>query len=169
MSTLRVAFLSALVLELAAALATALVAVEVGLRLLAGHMSYQTALLVLLLTPEAYLPLRAVGVQFHASMEGVTAARGTNKCQPKRRRWSGGIPARHLAAAHARNRYRPGRRPPLHRHHPVLAETAGQTGEPMAAHHRHRPRQRAADGLRPHPPERIPGLGADHQPGRNRP
>jgi ATP-binding cassette subfamily C protein CydD len=74
MSTLRVAFLSALVLELAAALATALVAVEVGLRLLAGHMSYQTALLVLLLTPEAYLPLRAVGMQFHASMEGVTAA-----------------------------------------------------------------------------------------------
>ncbi len=74
MATLRVAFLSALVLELSAALATALVAVEVGLRLLAGHMSYQTALLVLLLTPEAYLPLRAVGTQFHASMEGVTAA-----------------------------------------------------------------------------------------------
>jgi ATP-binding cassette subfamily C protein CydD len=62
------------VLELAAALATALVAVEVGLRLLAGHLGYQTALLVLLLTPEAYLPLRAVGAQFHASMEGATAA-----------------------------------------------------------------------------------------------
>ncbi len=74
MATLRVAFLSALVLELSAALATALVAVEVGLRLLAGHMAYETALLVLLLTPEAYLPLRAVGAQFHASMEGVTAA-----------------------------------------------------------------------------------------------
>ena len=74
MRTLRVAFLSALVLELSAAIATALVAVEVGLRLLAGHMPYQTALLVLLLTPEAYLPLRAVGLQFHASMEGVTAA-----------------------------------------------------------------------------------------------
>jgi ATP-binding cassette, subfamily C, bacterial CydD len=74
MSTLRVAFLSAFVLELAAALATALVAVEVGLRLLAGHLSYQTALLVLLLTPEAYLPLRAVGAQFHASVEGATAA-----------------------------------------------------------------------------------------------
>ncbi len=74
MATLRLAFLSALVLELAAALATALVAVEVGLRLLAGHMGYQTALLVLLLTPEAYLPLRAVGAQYHASMEGVTAA-----------------------------------------------------------------------------------------------
>ncbi len=74
MATLRIAFLSALVLELSAALATALVAVEIGLRLLAGHVGYQTALLVLLLTPEAYLPLRAVGAQFHASMEGVTAA-----------------------------------------------------------------------------------------------
>jgi ATP-binding cassette, subfamily C, bacterial CydD len=74
MRTLRLAFLSALVLELAAALATALVAVEVGLRLLYGHIGYETALLVLLLTPEAYLPLRAVGAQFHASMEGATAA-----------------------------------------------------------------------------------------------
>jgi len=74
MSTLRVAFLSALVLELAAAIATALVAVEVGLRLLYGHLGYETALLVLLLTPEAFLPLRAVGAQFHASMEGAAAA-----------------------------------------------------------------------------------------------
>jgi ATP-binding cassette, subfamily C, bacterial CydD len=74
MSTLRVAFLSALVLELSAAVATALVAVEVGLRLLYGHLGYETALLVLLLTPEAFLPIRAVGVQFHASMEGVAAA-----------------------------------------------------------------------------------------------
>lgn len=74
MSTLRVAFLSALVLELLSTLAVALVAVEVGLRLLAGDMGYETALFVLLLAPEAYLPLRAVGAQFHASMEGVTAA-----------------------------------------------------------------------------------------------
>jgi ATP-binding cassette, subfamily C, bacterial CydD len=74
MAALRIAFLSALVLELAAAVATALVAVEVGLRLLAGHMSYETALLVLLLTPEAYLPLRNVGAQFHASAEGTAAA-----------------------------------------------------------------------------------------------
>ncbi len=74
MSALRVAFLSALVLELAAALATALVAVEAGLRLLYGHLGYQTALLVLLLTPEAYVPLRAASVQFHASMEGTAAA-----------------------------------------------------------------------------------------------
>ena len=67
-------FLSALVLELIATLSTALVAVEVGLRLLAGHLSYEQALLVLLLTPEAYLPLRAVGTQFHAAAEGVAAS-----------------------------------------------------------------------------------------------
>jgi ATP-binding cassette, subfamily C, bacterial CydD len=75
MATLRVAFLSAFVLELAATVATALVAVEVGLRLLAGHLDYRTALLVLVLTPEAYLPLRNVGAQFHASTEGAAAAR----------------------------------------------------------------------------------------------
>jgi ATP-binding cassette subfamily C protein CydD len=74
MAALRIAFLSALVLELTAALATALVAVEVGLRLLGGHIGYETALLILLLTPEAYLPLRNIGAQFHASVEGATAA-----------------------------------------------------------------------------------------------
>jgi ATP-binding cassette, subfamily C, bacterial CydD len=74
MRTLRTAFLSAFVLELAATLATAVVAVEVGLRLLAGHLSYETALLVLLLTPEAFLPLRNAGAQFHASAEGAAAA-----------------------------------------------------------------------------------------------
>jgi ATP-binding cassette subfamily C protein CydD len=74
MSVLRVAFLSSLVLELAAALATALVAVEVGLRLLGGHIGYEPALLVLLLTPEAFLPVRAMATHFHASMEGMAAA-----------------------------------------------------------------------------------------------
>ena len=74
MASLRIAFLSALVLGLSAALATAVVAVEAGLRLLYGHMPYQTALLVLLLTPEAYLPLRAVAAQYHASAEGTAAA-----------------------------------------------------------------------------------------------
>ncbi|MGH3804014.1 MAG: thiol reductant ABC exporter subunit CydD, partial [Pseudonocardiaceae bacterium] len=74
MSTLRVAFLSAFVLELLATLAVALVAVEVGLRLTYGELGFSTALLVLLLAPEAYLPLREVGARFHASMEGVAAA-----------------------------------------------------------------------------------------------
>ncbi|MHB1432871.1 MAG: thiol reductant ABC exporter subunit CydD [Streptosporangiaceae bacterium] len=74
MRTLRTAFLSSLVLELAATLPTAIVAVEVGLRLLGGDLLYRTALLVLLLTPEAYIPLRAVGLHFHASAEGAAAA-----------------------------------------------------------------------------------------------
>lgn len=73
MKTLRIAFLSALVLELVATLSVALVAVPVGLRLLHGGITLTTALLVLLLTPEAYLPLRAAGSRFHASMEGLTA------------------------------------------------------------------------------------------------
>ncbi|MER7415392.1 thiol reductant ABC exporter subunit CydD [Micromonospora peucetia] len=73
MKTLRIAFLSALVLELVATLSVALVAVPVGIRLLGGGLTLQTALLILLLTPEAYLPLRAAGARFHASMEGLTA------------------------------------------------------------------------------------------------
>ncbi|WP_405150847.1 thiol reductant ABC exporter subunit CydD [Sphaerisporangium sp. NBC_01403] len=74
MRTLRVAFLSSLVLELVASLSLALVAVPVGLRLLSGSLDLRTALLVLLLAPEAYIPLRAVGTKFHAAMEGVAAA-----------------------------------------------------------------------------------------------
>ena len=74
MGTLRVAFLSAFVLELLATLAVALVAVEIGLRLLYGRLDLETALLVLILAPEAYLPLREVGARFHASTEGVAAA-----------------------------------------------------------------------------------------------
>lgn len=74
MRTLRVAFLSSLVLELCASLSLALVAVPIGLRLLGGTLDLSTALLVLLLAPEAYLPLRAMGTRFHASMEGVAAA-----------------------------------------------------------------------------------------------
>ena len=74
MRSLRLAFLSSLVLELVATLAVALVAVEVGVRLLYGRLDLETALLVLILAPEAYLPLREVGARFHASMEGVAAA-----------------------------------------------------------------------------------------------
>ncbi|WP_434742843.1 thiol reductant ABC exporter subunit CydD [Micromonospora sp. SH-82] len=73
MKTLRIAFLSGLVLELVATLSVALVAVPVGIRLLEGGLALSTALLVLLLTPEAYLPLRTAGARFHASMEGLSA------------------------------------------------------------------------------------------------
>ncbi len=74
MSTLRIAFLSSLVLELLATLSVALVAVSIGLRLLGGELDLRTALLVLILAPEAYLPLRQVGAHFHASAEGLAAA-----------------------------------------------------------------------------------------------
>lgn len=74
MATLRVAFLSALVLELLATLSVALVAVGIGLRLAEGDMDLYTGLLVLILAPEAYLPLRMVGVHYHASAEGMAAA-----------------------------------------------------------------------------------------------
>ncbi|MFE6744298.1 thiol reductant ABC exporter subunit CydD [Kitasatospora purpeofusca] len=71
MRTLRVAFLSSLVLETVATLSVALVAVPVGLRLLDGALDLRTALVVLFLAPEAYLPLRAAGAAFHDSAEGI--------------------------------------------------------------------------------------------------
>lgn len=74
MSVLRVTFLSALVLEMVATLSTAVVAVEVGLRLLYGRLPFEQALFVLLLAPEFYLPLRLLGTRFHAGMSGVAAA-----------------------------------------------------------------------------------------------
>ncbi|GAA4542217.1 thiol reductant ABC exporter subunit CydD [Pseudonocardia xishanensis] len=76
MRTLRVAFLSSLVLELVATLSVALVAVSIGLRLVDGSLDLGTGLLVLLLAPEVYLPLRAVGARFHDAAAG-TAAAGT--------------------------------------------------------------------------------------------
>ncbi len=74
MSTLRLAFASSLALELLASLSVAVVAVSVGLRLLGSDLTLRTALLVLLLAPEAYLPLRLLGANFHASAEGLAAA-----------------------------------------------------------------------------------------------
>ncbi|WP_410622899.1 thiol reductant ABC exporter subunit CydD [Amycolatopsis sp. cmx-8-4] len=74
LKTLRVAFLSALALELLATLSVAVVAVSIGLRLLAGDLDLHTALVVLILAPEVYLPLRAVGARFHDSAEGLAAA-----------------------------------------------------------------------------------------------
>ena len=74
LGVLKVAFLSALVMEMVATLSTAVVAVTVGLRLLNGRMGFQEAFFVLLLAPEFYLPLRRLGVRFHAGMSGVAAA-----------------------------------------------------------------------------------------------
>ncbi|MFN2242711.1 MAG: thiol reductant ABC exporter subunit CydD, partial [Anaerolineae bacterium] len=74
MGVLRVTFLSALVLEMVATISTAVVAVQIGLRLLYGGLSFQQGFFVLLLAPEFYLPLRMLGARFHAGMQGVAAA-----------------------------------------------------------------------------------------------
>ncbi len=74
MATLRIAFLSALVLELCAMLGTAIVAATIGVQLVGGELTLRAGLTVLLLAPELYGPLRGVGLQFHSSADGAAAA-----------------------------------------------------------------------------------------------
>jgi ATP-binding cassette, subfamily C, bacterial CydD len=74
MGTLRVAFLSGTVLELAATLGIALVAVTVGVRLVEGGLGFEAGLTVLVLAPELYLPLRNLAAQYHASADGLAVA-----------------------------------------------------------------------------------------------
>lgn len=74
MKVLRMSFLSGFVLELAASLSVALIAVAIGLRLLGGSLDLSVGLFVLLLAPEAFLPLRNVGASYHAATEGIEAA-----------------------------------------------------------------------------------------------
>ncbi|MCB0117838.1 MAG: thiol reductant ABC exporter subunit CydD [Anaerolineales bacterium] len=75
LSVLRITFLSALALEMLATISTAIVAVEIGFRLLYRSMDFQPALFLLILAPEFYMPLRALGARFHAGMNGTTAAK----------------------------------------------------------------------------------------------
>ncbi|RZB18776.1 thiol reductant ABC exporter subunit CydD [Streptomyces sp. F001] len=74
MRTLRIAFLSSFALELLATISVALVAVTIGMRLVHGDMDLYIGLVILILAPEAYLPLRQVGAQYHAAAEGLAAA-----------------------------------------------------------------------------------------------
>src|SRR6188472_2501107 len=74
MATLRLGFLSALVLELLATLGTALVAVTVGVQLASGALALEAGLTVLILAPELYAPLRELGAQYHAGADGLAAA-----------------------------------------------------------------------------------------------
>ncbi|WP_369145350.1 thiol reductant ABC exporter subunit CydD [Streptomyces sp. R44] len=74
MRTLRIAFISSFALELLATLSVALVAVTIGMRLVHGELDLYTGLVILILAPEAYLPLRQVGAQYHAAAEGLAAA-----------------------------------------------------------------------------------------------
>jgi ATP-binding cassette subfamily C protein CydCD len=75
LGVLRITFLSALALELLATLSTAVIAVEIGFRLLYARMEFQEAFFILVLAPEFYLPLRMLGARFHAGMSGTTAAK----------------------------------------------------------------------------------------------
>ncbi len=74
MTTLRVAFLSSFALELLSSLATALVALFLGVRLLRGELALSNAVAILIVTPEVFLPLRRVAAAYHASATGVAAA-----------------------------------------------------------------------------------------------
>jgi ATP-binding cassette, subfamily C, bacterial CydCD len=75
LGVLRITFLSALALELLATLSTAVIAVEIGFRLLYARMDFLEAFFILILAPEFYLPLRMLGARFHAGMSGTTAAK----------------------------------------------------------------------------------------------
>ena len=74
MDVLKIAFLSALMLEILATIATAMIAVEVGLRLVYGHLTFHTAFFVLLLAPELYMPLKNLGSSFHSGKNSISAA-----------------------------------------------------------------------------------------------
>lgn len=74
MKVLRITFLSALVLEMVGTISTAIIAVQIGLRLLYGRLAFVDAFFILLLAPEFYLPLRQLGQRFHAGANGVQAA-----------------------------------------------------------------------------------------------
>ncbi len=93
LDVLRVAFLSALVLELLSTISVAIIAVSLGLRLLNGRFPFDIAFFILILAPEFYLPLRQLGARFHAGMDGVAAANRIfallNEPAPQRSRATG--------------------------------------------------------------------------------
>ena len=79
MKVLRISFLSSLALELAATISVAVIAVEIGLRLVGGHIEFSSALMILILAPEIYFPLRNAAALFHASTDGTEALEQLNK------------------------------------------------------------------------------------------
>ena len=94
MATLRIAFISGTVLELAATLGIALVAVTVGVRLVEGGLGFEAGLTILVLAPELYLPLRNLAAQFHASADGLAVAqRLLDLVDVEDARAEGGVPA----------------------------------------------------------------------------
>jgi ATP-binding cassette, subfamily C, bacterial CydCD len=122
LGVLRVTFLSALVLELLATISTAVVAVEVGLRLLYGRLEFEQAFFVLLLAPEFYLPLRTLGLRFHAGMAGVAAAQRLFEVFDELEGKEGAIAGHSLIAA-----------APLPRNEPVIFDRVGFSYGPAGA------------------------------------
>lgn len=110
MRTLRIAFISSFALELLSTLSVALVAVTIGMRLVHGEMHLYDGLVILILAPEAYLPLRQVGAQYHAAAEGLAAAEEIFSVleTPVPASGTGGVPEGALAVEHVTVRY-PGR------------------------------------------------------------
>lgn len=102
MSTLRVAFLSGAVLEFITTLSVAIIAVAIGFRLIYGYMDLTTGLLVLMIAPEAYQPIRQVGFHFHASANGVAAAQAVFEILQTPLRPRGSLAAPLLAGASIR-------------------------------------------------------------------
>ena len=106
MGTLRLAFASSLALELIATMSVALVATEIGLRLAFGHLALRTGLFLLILAPEAYLPLRALGAQFHATADGLAAAEKVFEvleapvAPPSSGVWADGVRVENLSVRH---------------------------------------------------------------------
>ncbi|MEU1789826.1 thiol reductant ABC exporter subunit CydD [Streptomyces sparsogenes] len=91
--TLRLAFLSSFALELLSTVSVALVAVGIGMRLVHGELDLYTGLVVLVLAPEAYLPLRQVGTHYHAAAEGLAAADEVFAVLEREPRATGDVPA----------------------------------------------------------------------------
>lgn len=79
MKVLKIAFLSALVLEMFSTISIAIIAVEIGLRLMNGNLAFQPALFILIMAPEFYNPIRQLGARYHAGMEGIAAAQSIYK------------------------------------------------------------------------------------------
>jgi ABC-type transport system involved in cytochrome bd biosynthesis fused ATPase/permease subunit len=106
MTVLRASFLSSFVLELFASLSVAIVAVQVGLRLIGGSIELEAALIVLLLAPEAFQPLRTLGASYHAAAEGRSATANAQRRGVRRRAGCHRPPGRHFARCLCSNIFR---------------------------------------------------------------
>ena len=134
MSALRIAFMSALILDLAAALSIAVVAVDVGLRLNGASMGFFAALVVLLLAPELYAPLRAMGANYHANTEGLTAASAALDIIDEARAsaWTASRPALSPRAARSRSTASPCSTPTVPNPRWTASDLSVQPGEYIA-------------------------------------